>query len=479
MNKSNEICTTFKSSNSFTTSLLAGNETASWNWDTIPTEAAAGKMTTLTFEMVFITGLMVIQCALLHPKFHGSLTARLMRLSLGPVIIGWALCYPSRVPVKPFQDRSIFPGSIAPVMILKSCEWTFAEGPYHLRSLKFVKGVPMWEKEPAPLIAPEESESNWRDLVLWTLLQFSSFCGFRWSWGPASRGNERTFLQLVVELVRLQLMLLPCLAFVLYSQDWKAIDIDPRRPLLALGVPSFVGLGLVASGMHSLSTMFVLRNTPQMLWIISVLPTYVLYPLSQRMLSPKISELLNPAGFPSLFGPIFEFSSLAHFWGKTWHQKLRRSFLFCGGKPAMSLAKRFGASESVQKNCGFIGVFAVSGLLHELPMYVLQREPHPYPRKLFRSLPGSLLFFLMQSFGIILEPRIIPCIPKRLGGGKLWAAMFLLLTAPLFTRDIAQPGGLFSLHRMPQHWTWVDLLLPPLFAAQVPPKPSINLISCP
>jgi len=476
MKKTDEICTTFNSSNCLTSSLIAGNETASWNWDTIPTEAAAGKMATLTCEMVFFMGLMAIQCALLHPKFHGSLTTRLMRLSLGPVIIGWWLCYPFRVPLKPFQDRTVLPGSFAMMMILKSCEWTFAEGPYHLRSLKFVKGVPMWEKQPVPFkLAPEDSESNWRDLTLWTLLQLSANRGFRWSWGPASRGNEHTFLKLVVESVRLHLMMLPCLAFVLYSQDWKTIDIDSRRPLLALGVPSFVGLRLIASGLHSLSTMFVIRTSLEMMNIISVLPTYYLYPLSQRMgLSPKISELLNPAGFPLLFGPISEFSSLAHFWAKTWHQKFRRPFLFCGGKPAMSLARRFGASESVQKACGVMGVFAVSGLLHEFPMYAFQREPHPHPRKLFKSLPGSFLFFFVQSFGLILEPMIIPYIPKRLGGGKLWAAMFLFLTAPLFTRDICQPGGMFSLYRMPQHWTWVDFLLPPILAAQVPPKPSIN-----
>lgn len=154
------------------------------------------------------------------------------------------------------------------------------------------------------------------------------------------------------------------------------MDIDSRKPLLALGVPSFVGLGLIASGMHSLSTMFVISTSLEIVGIISVLPTYYLYPLSLRMgLSPKISELLNPAGFPPQFGPILEFSSLAHFWGKTWHQKLRRPFVFCGGKPAISLARRFGASESVQKACGVIGVFAVSGLIHEFREYLFYAPP--------------------------------------------------------------------------------------------------------
>jgi len=483
MNKANEICITFNNNNSVTTAGLAGAETASWNWDTMkPSEAGAGTMTRLLCEMVIFLGLMAIQSGLLHPKFQGSQTARLVRLSLGPAIIGWWLCFPLRVPLKPFQDRTVIPGLFAGIMILKSCEWSFAIGPYHLRSLTFINGVPFWQKDPPPQskLAPEDSESNWRDLALWVLLQFSAQRGFRWSWGPAGRGNERTFLQMVVELVRLQVTLLPCLAYMLYSQDWKTMGIDSQRPLVALGVPTFVGLGVIGSGLHSLSTMLVISTSLEMMNIMTVLPTYYLYPLAQRMgLSPRLSEQLNPAGFPRQFGPILELSSLAHFWGKTWHQKLRRPFLFCGGKPAMALARRFGASQSLQKACGVMGVFIVSGLFHELPMYAFQREPHPYPRKLFQSFPGSFLFFFVQSFGVILEPMIIPYIPKRLGGGRLWTAMFLFLTAPLFTRDVAQPAGMFSRYRVPQLWSWVDFLLPPALAAQVPPKPSINLISCP
>ncbi|KAI9621869.1 hypothetical protein KEM48_007541 [Puccinia striiformis f. sp. tritici PST-130] len=154
------------------------------------------------------------------------------------------------------------------------------------------------------------------------------------------------------------------------------------------------------------------------------------------------------------------------FLGKSWHQKLRRPFLFCGGKPAMSLARFLGGSSNIQKACGAMGVFAISGFLHEYPMYAVQREPHPYPRELFKSLPASFLFFFVQSFGVILEPFIIPHIPKRLGGGKLWTASFLLLTAPLFTRDICRPPGMFNRSGPLQQWTWLDIVVPGPLAAR-------------
>jgi hypothetical protein len=100
-------------------------------------------------------------------------------------------------------------------------------------------------------------------------------------------------------------------------------------------------------------------------------------------------------------------------------------------------------------------------------MYAFQREPHPYPRELFKTLPASFLFFFVQSFGVILEPFIIPYIPKRLGGAKLWTTSFLFLTAPLFTRDICRPAGMFNQYRPPQKWTWLDIVIPAPIAARM------------
>jgi hypothetical protein len=100
-------------------------------------------------------------------------------------------------------------------------------------------------------------------------------------------------------------------------------------------------------------------------------------------------------------------------------------------------------------------------------MHVFERAPHPHPRGLFKTFPGSFLFFFVQSFGLILEPMIIPYIPKRLGGAKLWTACFLFLTAPLFTRDICRPTGMFTQYHVPQEWTWLHILIPAPYATHV------------
>ncbi|PLW24372.1 hypothetical protein PCASD_08372 [Puccinia coronata f. sp. avenae] len=446
------------------------SSSSSWAISTSGELARPGSTTSLILEAILVMSLMSIQSVLLHPKFEGSTASRLARLSLGPIIVGWWFYFPFRLPVQPLETRNILPGFAAGMMILKSLEWTFVAGPYHLRTLKTIDGVPFWVKEPAPMPSSCGGKSDWRELALWTALQFQSFRGLRWSWGPSApiKGNQSTFTQSMLELARLQLVMLPCLAFLIHAQDRSTNSFDSMRALLDLGVPSFPGLRYVASGFHSICAMLVISSSIEMMSLIPVLSTYLLHPLAQKLgLSSQWCDLVNPQAFPPQFGPILEFSSLAHFWGKTWHQRFRRPFLFCGGKPAMALARFFGASPQIQKACGAMGVFVISGLLHEYPMHVFERAPHPHPRGLFKTFPGSFLFFFVQSFGLILEPMIIPYIPKRLGGAKLWTACFLFLTAPLFTRDICRPTGMFTQYHVPQEWTWLHILIPAPYATHV------------
>ncbi|PLW36551.1 hypothetical protein PCANC_15489 [Puccinia coronata f. sp. avenae] len=422
------------------------------------------------YEVAFVTSLMAVQCALLHPTFQFSRSARLARLAAGPLLVGWWLCFPFRLPVQPFETRSILPAFLAGTMALKSIEWTFVAGPYHMRTLKIIHGVPWWMKEPPPEPSPSDNKPGWSELALWTILQFNSQRGFRWSWGPASKGNQKSFLEALLELARLQAVMLPCLAFVLHSQDWTTHDFDSRRVFLDLGVPCFPGLKYVASVSHSVCAMLALSSSIEIISLIPVLCTYLVHPISEKAGLPEtLSALVDPRNFPAQFAPLFGFSSLAHFWGNTWHQKLRRHFLFCGGKPAIALARSLCGSPRIQKASGTLAVFLLSGLFHEYLMYGLQRTPHPHPRELFKTFPGSLLFFAVQPLGLALEPMLATRIPKSLGGAKVWAACFLLLTAPLFTSDVCRPGGMFNQYRMPHEWTWLHFLIPAPFAARLLP----------
>lgn len=420
---------------------------SSSNWSVgFSGESLTVRPDSLLIEKITFYALTALQCGLLHPSLQHSSLARWLRLSLGPLNVCWWLCYPFRFATGASQaDVDWVSGFLATSMVFKVLEWTFTSGPYHIRNLKHVNGEPVWEKETVPSQKPSSSKFCWSEFILWTGLAFTAQRGLRWSWGPTGKGNTNSFGKTLLEMARHQSIIFITFAFLVRSQDRSNYRIDPRSVLLELGVPSFPGLSLLAGCLHSTCCMFLISSAIEMMSYLLMVLTYLLYPLAQTIgLPSSLCELLNPKSYPPQFTSIFDLSSLAQFWGKTWHQKLRRPFIFCGGQPARSLARAVGASTNVQKIFGVLGAFTISGLFHEYPLYAFQRAPHPHPRVLFKTFPGSFLFFFVQSFGVILEPFIIPYIPKRLGGGRIWTASFLLLTAPMFTRDVCLPHGLLD-----------------------------------
>jgi hypothetical protein len=64
--------------------------------------------------------------------------------------------------------------------------------------------------------------------------------------------------------------------------------------------------------------------------------------------------------------------------------------------------------------------------------------------------PGTFFFFMIQPVGILLEPLIIPWIPKFLGGGTLWVWLFSLLMITPYRKALLGPFGA------------IDQALPPL-----------------
>jgi hypothetical protein len=166
--------TTLFSSKRLDSSWLSSNETPSFRKSDLKTPV---EQLPLMFprELLFIFSLIFVQCALLHPKFQRSSSARLIRLSLGPLIIGWSLLCPFFLPVRPFEERSILDGFVIVMMIFKSVEFSLAPGPYHMRGLKTVNGVPVWEKDSIAKPSLENPDSGVVDLTLWTMLLFYSY----------------------------------------------------------------------------------------------------------------------------------------------------------------------------------------------------------------------------------------------------------------------------------------------------------------
>jgi len=91
----------------------------------------------------------------------------------------------------------------------------------------------------------------------------------------------------------------------------------------------------------------------------------------------------------------------------------------------------------------------------------------------FAICSASLLFlisgrksacFALQGLGALIEPIVIPHIPKRLGGGKLWTICFLLVTVPFFSNQVSKPARLFSIFTPLDQWNILHLFVPIVFA---------------
>jgi Membrane bound O-acyl transferase family len=92
-----------------------------------------------------------------------------------------------------------------------------------------------------------------------------------------------------------------------------------------------------------------------------------------------------PAQWPPIFNQPWQSTSVSDFWAKRWHQVFRDSFMFVGGRPMDFFAGRLGS---------VIGVFFVSGLLHDLGLWGMGRGTD------FWHVVG---FFSIMGVGVVIE----------------------------------------------------------------------------
>ncbi|KAL4249517.1 wax synthase family protein [Abortiporus biennis] len=122
----------------------------------------------------------------------------------------------------------------------------------------------------------------------------------------------------------------------------------------------------------------------------------------------------SPAVWPPLMDNPWSSTSLHEFWGKRWHHMARRTLIVAGGMPGRFVAGHVGE---------VVGVFVASGLLHELSLYVFDRQLDYQ----------NLLFFTMQAVGMICEEIYRYVTGRRLGGmlGRVWTVFFIAVLGQL------------------------------------------------
>lgn len=188
--------------------------------------------------------------------------------------------------------------------------------------------------------------------------------GYQFTWGPAAIARTQSPFELVRRIVLIGIPLTCALAINTAIRDSPLRT--PISALATLGIPDFPGLDFLAEAFYTASVgIFACcsmesRSALNTLWM-----TYVHKFSIWLRLSEPILELCDPIYYQPMFDSPHVMTNVAEFWSKGWHSLLKRVFVIGGGKPAIWIAKKMGASRKVQRLAGLFGIFGISGVMHE------------------------------------------------------------------------------------------------------------------
>ncbi|KAG0131490.1 hypothetical protein HOY82DRAFT_485178 [Tuber indicum] len=151
--------------------------------------------------------------------------------------------------------------------------------------------------------------------------------------------------------------------------------------------------------------------------------------------------LYEPEDWPPFFGSLRILTSIRNFWGKFWHQAIRRTLTVVSTSILTCL--HLPSSYVLVLALSFI----ISGFFHALPLLVM-------PPFSWSSFPyGILAFYFSQPVGILLETLVSSVYTGKSTmwtrmAGHIWVAVWLNYTAPWFWDDMFA-AGMFDENFMP------------------------------
>ena len=145
----------------------------------------------------------------------------------------------------------------------------------------------------------------------------------------------------------------------------------------------------------------------------------------------------DPTQWPPFFDAPWRATSVTHFWGRRWHQWLRKTFLILGGYPLSFIFGRVGI---------VLGAFFVSALFHHIGLIILNSKS-----EFWRMLVG----FGMMGVVILIEDLFKYLTGRMVQGpaGWVWTMGWILLWSNVFTDGSMRAGGF-------GYSTLVDRVLP-------------------
>ncbi|KAJ7757460.1 membrane bound O-acyl transferase family-domain-containing protein [Mycena metata] len=155
-------------------------------------------------------------------------------------------------------------------------------------------------------------------------------------------------------------------------------------------------------------------------------------------------RLSNPEDWPPLFASPLEAWTIRRFWGRAWHQMMRRFVSTHGKYLARQMRLRPGSNTSAYVQ--LYTAFVMSGWVHYLGETMAFRHWQG----------GAFIFFLLQAVAITLEDFLI-FLAKRAGFragsaarlvGYVWTCAWLAWSLPIWQMPLVR-GGLYDKEAMP------------------------------
>ncbi|POW10479.1 hypothetical protein PSHT_08747 [Puccinia striiformis] len=414
----------------------------------------------------------LLQAGLLYPHLSRLRWLRWLRLLMTPVTVYLSLRLSIDYCFTPTTRRGYANLALACVsftMAARSIEWgtvhSFKEAKIWKRpefDSPHIPFKPGHNSTPQPL-ATKNQQSNvhpawsFSDWLAWTVELTSSPRGFQYGWGARAAPNTDSPMDVVKRMYKMNLVHVLATSFSILCRD----EGSPTKALRYLGVGGFYGERIVGEGLASLAFGYYLVSMIDLFFGYLTLFVHLLNFIHTDLvrLPEWIIRSCDTRTCVPMFNNPHKAPSLAHLWGKAWHQNFRQAFIICGGAPATKLAKAFGLGVQLQRLAGMAGCFVVSAALHEYAIHCIARQPHPSPHILFHDFPGSAIYFLLQPIGIVIEPFLVPYVP---GGGVVWSFLFTLTTTIPFRRQYFMHARLLDLGYPTVSWSWLisSLIIP-------------------
>ncbi|KAK7062307.1 membrane bound O-acyl transferase family-domain-containing protein [Favolaschia claudopus] len=151
----------------------------------------------------------------------------------------------------------------------------------------------------------------------------------------------------------------------------------------------------------------------------------------------------GPEDWPPFFGSIIHAWSVRNFWGRVWHQTMRR-FLSAHGKFLAHRVMGFKPGSTASAYTQLYVAFFISGIMHYLPEYMALRHWGG----------GALVFFLLQAVAITLEECVLAAghwfglTPSRRWKivGYFWVWTWFAYCLPIWQDPLLQKGVFEEVH---------------------------------